>query len=351
MKVKRFFAVTLIAAIAAATLLFVTMASADTTIVVTPTDQQGWSTADTRPGGSVNFVTDATAPAGCGALQLTTDLTTAAKAQYMHAANTPLANVTELSYWTRQVSGPPHADPSYQLPLCLGGVVAPTEANPTGCIGFTTMVFEPYQNNGLAAPSPVITPNVWQQWDVDAGQFWSSRTYTDGTCAVVAGAGGPPFYSLTQLQTMCPNAVAVGFGVNIGTFNPGYNVYTDLVEFNDTVYDFEPDSDGDGDGNCNDNCPLVANPDQTDTDNDGQGDACDSDDDGDGVPDTCDVDSTPGPDVDNDNDGIIDGPGCDTQIGPPTNKDQCKNGGWQNFNVPRRFKNQGDCIQYVNTGK
>jgi hypothetical protein len=38
-------------------------------------------------------------------------------------------------------------------------------------------------------------------------------------------------------------------------------------------------------------------------------------------------------------------------VGPPTNKDQCKNGGWQSFDTPRRFKNQGDCIQFVNTGK
>lgn len=38
-------------------------------------------------------------------------------------------------------------------------------------------------------------------------------------------------------------------------------------------------------------------------------------------------------------------------IGPPTNKDQCKNDGWKAFNTPRTFKNQGDCIQYVNTGK
>ena len=39
--------------------------------------------------------------------------------------------------------------------------------------------------------------------------------------------------------------------------------------------------------------------------------------------------------------------------GLPTSKDQCKDGGWQN--VKRAdgsgFKNQGDCIQYVNTGK
>jgi len=38
-------------------------------------------------------------------------------------------------------------------------------------------------------------------------------------------------------------------------------------------------------------------------------------------------------------------------FGPPTNKEQCKNGGWMTFTVPRTFKNQGDCIQFVNTGK
>lgn len=38
----------------------------------------------------------------------------------------------------------------------------------------------------------------------------------------------------------------------------------------------------------------------------------------------------------------------------PTSAAQCKNGGWQGFNPNRAagpFKNQGDCIQYVNTGK
>jgi hypothetical protein len=34
----------------------------------------------------------------------------------------------------------------------------------------------------------------------------------------------------------------------------------------------------------------------------------------------------------------------------PTSKDQCKNGGWQTFTNPS-FKNQGDCIQFVNSGK
>lgn len=38
-------------------------------------------------------------------------------------------------------------------------------------------------------------------------------------------------------------------------------------------------------------------------------------------------------------------------VGPPTNADQCKKDGWKTFNTPRVFKNQGDCIQFVNTGR
>src|SRR5229473_2967650 len=38
-------------------------------------------------------------------------------------------------------------------------------------------------------------------------------------------------------------------------------------------------------------------------------------------------------------------------IGPPTNKDQCKKGDWKTFTVPRKFKNQGDCVSFVNTRK
>ncbi|HEV2689036.1 MAG TPA: hypothetical protein VGV35_10785, partial [Bryobacteraceae bacterium] len=38
-------------------------------------------------------------------------------------------------------------------------------------------------------------------------------------------------------------------------------------------------------------------------------------------------------------------------IGPPTDKDQCKDGGWQMFTIPRLFKNQGDCVSFVETGK
>lgn len=35
-----------------------------------------------------------------------------------------------------------------------------------------------------------------------------------------------------------------------------------------------------------------------------------------------------------------------TPVGPPTNKNQCKDNGWRIFNNPS-FKNQGDCVSYV----
>ncbi|HEX7174707.1 MAG TPA: thrombospondin type 3 repeat-containing protein [Pyrinomonadaceae bacterium] len=100
-----------------------------------------------------------------------------------------------------------------------------------------------------------------------------------------------------------------------------------------------------------DNCDFTANPDQADADGDGIGNACESDDDNDGVPDTADnCPLTPNPNqADFDGDGI--GDTCDPQTGPPVNKNQCKNGGWMRFDVPRTFKDQSDCIQYVNTGK
>jgi hypothetical protein len=38
-------------------------------------------------------------------------------------------------------------------------------------------------------------------------------------------------------------------------------------------------------------------------------------------------------------------------VGPPANADECKKGGWANFEFPRVFKNQGDCVKFVKTGK
>ena len=265
MNVKRFFMIALVVAMVAATVSYAAMA-ADSTVVVTPTNQQDFR-AFTQ-GGTVNFVVDTIAPSGVGALQLTTDATMASRAQYMHETTTPLRDITQLSYYTKQVSGSPAiADPSYRLTTLLEfGVPA-------------TLVFEPYLNPGNNGNATIV-PDVFQKYDVYNGLFYSSSTVTCSHGTIIGTGSGAPLYTLAQIKTICPNALVVEFGVKIGTSNPNYNVETDLLNFNGTTYDFEP-------------------------------------------------------------------------FNVATSKDQCKMGGFNNVTRTdgSSFKNQGDCLQFVNTGK
>lgn len=48
---------------------------------------------------------------------------------------------------------------------------------------------------------------------------------------------------------------------------------------------------------------------------------------------------------------LIDNLTLSSGVGPPTSADECKNGGWENFDTPRTFKNQGDCVSFVQNGK
>ena len=228
-----------VSALSALSLVVAPFAQAATsTVIVRPSNTQGWSSSDTRSNGTVSFVSDSSAPLGSGALSLVTGASTASpsqdKAQYMHTTNTPLNDVSTLSYYTKQISASFEAGlPSYQLPTCLYGVTS------TGCVpspntngkSFTTFVYEPYVNEGNAA----VQHNVWQKWNVSAGKFWSTRTE-----GILTASQGTYTYDLNQLKAGFPNAVVVGFGVNVGSNNPNYNTETDAFVFNDVTYDFEP---------------------------------------------------------------------------------------------------------------
>jgi hypothetical protein len=226
---------TLTAALSAGLLAIATSASASTTVTVTEANlgdgnNGTWTTADTRTGGAIGFVNDYGAPAGLGggALLLTTDDTDAAKAQLLTYTSMPLSEVTQLGYWTYRSTtstGFSAGLPSFQLLVDVDGTVGDGT-------GFTTLVYEPYNVYGNGA----VQTGVWQQWDVAAGTFWSSKSVN----GLTAGFGGAPFYSIDDVLAKNPNAVVLGFGVNVGSYNPDYITAVDGVTVNGTTYNFEP---------------------------------------------------------------------------------------------------------------
>ncbi|MBX3294076.1 MAG: right-handed parallel beta-helix repeat-containing protein, partial [Acidobacteria bacterium] len=221
-----------------AVMLVVLSAVAFGQIQIAPSSQQDWQEFTTT-GGTVGFALDPTAPAGNGALSLTTINDNNSRAQYYRDVNVPLSGITQLSYWSKTNLGIPEAAPSYAIGIWLDGTPAT----------FTNLVFEPYWSDGAGDPAPIV-PGTWQNWDVAAGQyFWSSQTRNaGGACVVTAGGGGPPFYSFADIKANCPNAVVVRHTVYMGSFNPNWNTYVDLVNFNGTVWDFNLETMVDDDG-------------------------------------------------------------------------------------------------------
>jgi hypothetical protein len=333
-------------------------------VVVTSVDTQGWSSTETMPGGSVSFVTDSSAPAGSGALQLKTDGTNAAKAKYMHAANVALSDVTTLSYQTKQVAGPRSLDnASYQLPVDLDN---------NGTFDMT-LVYEPYYNG-------TVTPGVWQTWNVKDGLFWPTKA--DASLGGTTGGGAyATNFTLQHVLDVYPDAQVLGYGVNVGTYNPSTTANVDNFVFNDTTYNFEVfqptgeitspaegdhvrgtvtlsatynDGDNDNDdavqwalrSSCNDNTTTKA----------GNVDTFNTPSNWDGANFSATVDTStldPGsycfvfnPTDDAGQNNVRETRTFFVDANAPYNKDECKNDGWQSFTAPT-FKNQGDCVSFI----
>ena len=120
----------------------------------------------------------------------------------MSAGNTPIVDIDDMSYVTyRDVTsmGDPQVVTAYILYVDLDGNLATDDG--------TYLFYEPTYNG-------TVQTGTWQTWDVDAdaAKFWSFDL-----------SGGNPSLTWAGIVASYPNAVAVSYGFNQGTYNQGTN--------------------------------------------------------------------------------------------------------------------------------
>ena len=238
-----------------------------------------WCT-QTRGGGVINVAPSEMPKSGPGSLYLSTPDTNPAVSDKANTLNSALAGqalstLTTLAYESYVITpGTANAQqaPAINIQVDTNGTTAPG--------GFATLVWEPLysaQNGDGVA----VTPEVWQSWTPSSKSGWWSPANKDpndltGRAEAPAGTVGTLGFrqytaTFAEVKAALPSSTVIGrVGVNQGGGNPGLSSNVDLLQVNNTVYDFELDANHDG------------------------------------IPDTL----------------------------APTNKDQCKDDGWKAFNNP-----------------
>lgn len=183
-----------------------------------------WFVGDTRSGGSSAVSGAYGGWPGATAVVLSTPDVNDAKAQLLTTLGRGLAlsAIDRISYATFRSSdstGTPAATASLNIEI-----VGTDAANPDG---FTTLVFEPYQQVGAA-----IVDDTWQTWDAAAGRWWSTQATSAQPVRQV------DLLSWAEVQAAYPNARVVRYGFNLGSYNPGVVVAADSLQFGDRYYDF-----------------------------------------------------------------------------------------------------------------
>ncbi len=130
----------------------------------------------------------------------------------LDAGNTPIADIDKMSYKVmRDSSSTPYVGgfnqtlPAYIIYVDLDGNLANTTDQ-------KHFFYEPYYNG-------VVTEDTWLTPSLTGSAKW----YVSGT--------GQALKTWDQLVAMYPNAVAIYYGFNQGTSNPGTNAYIAYMEF------------------------------------------------------------------------------------------------------------------------
>ncbi|MDX2086528.1 MAG: hypothetical protein SFX73_01705 [Kofleriaceae bacterium] len=195
----------------------------------------GWWSADTRANGTVAVDDTLGVPTGfgCRSARFTTGETTgtpaADKAQLISfaLAGTNLSSINTISYWAYRDSastgGPAIA---LSLNVAVTGSTVPNET--------ANLVYEPYQQSTGNAG---ILVDTWQHWDATAttpgdGLWWTSRIANPDP-----GSQANP-QPWATFQALWSDAKVVGYGFNLGSYNPNMIVAGDGLVFGTTTTNF-----------------------------------------------------------------------------------------------------------------
>ncbi|CAN5901588.1 hypothetical protein BH11MYX2_BH11MYX2_39250 [soil metagenome] len=195
----------------------------------------GWWSDDTRTNGMV-AIDDTIEPPltlGCTAARFVTGATTASpsqdKAQLISykLAGTALSTITNIKYWAYRSSastGGPAVD--LALNVFITGTSVPGN--------YASLTYEPYQQ---AAGQNAIVEDTWQQWNATSTTLGEGNWWTSKIANPAPGSQSLPIPWAT-FQAMYADAKVVGYGFNVGSFNPNMVLAGDGLEFGTTTTDF-----------------------------------------------------------------------------------------------------------------
>jgi hypothetical protein len=186
---------------------------------VTPTDSHGWYV-QAATGGAVEYV-DADGAMGTGAVQFTT-VNDGDYTRFKNDVNVKLADVDNLSYMTKQVSG----DSS----LAAANLRLYIDNDGDGNFN-DVLVYEPYYNGTLTSD--------WQTWDGAAGYWWSNSQLTYNGHTTTGAGSYLTNFQLSDVLNDKPNTTVLSVGLGTGTSNNPWVVQADALTLNDNTYNFE----------------------------------------------------------------------------------------------------------------
>ncbi|MBE7540692.1 MAG: VPDSG-CTERM sorting domain-containing protein [Bryobacterales bacterium] len=216
-----------------------------------------WYSNDVRTGGTATIVDlsgvggnlENNQPLPTGAARLTTDGTTAAKAEVttyrdFGAASSVLADISLGYSYFKSPTSETAAAPSIKLLI----------AGPGSGDNYGALVYEPYWNllpNGAGTPTQGDWINLSIDQNTGSGNDNAGGWWWNGGFEIPSGAGGPPLRSLAEWATAFqssdpidfPNARVIGLQMGIGTYNINQDDYFDNVSINtgstSRTYNFE----------------------------------------------------------------------------------------------------------------